>query len=197
MTRSGYAAGEPARRAGGAEHLRSSPRSIRRQVRRRRRATTAAGIGVWAMAGKMVRGSVYIHASAASELSPHQRGALERAKSTAGPSDWNVARISGQTVSLMLYGDFDTAPFPTLSRSVRIELPDGPVSRRDYGRSPNPPILHRKELLLSSNDDRRDGWSKLTRRLVLAGAFEDPHLIGYRRQWLERLCSLGLDVQQQ
>ena len=149
------------------------------------------------MAGKMIRGSVYIHASAADELGPQQLGALEGANSKAGPSDWNVARIGRQTVSPMLYGNFDTAPFPTLSRSVRIELPDGPVSRRDYGRSPNPPILHRKELLLSSNDGRRDGWSKLTHRLVMAGAFKDPHRIGYRRQWLERLGSLGLDIQRQ
>ena len=65
---------------------------------------------------------------------------------------------------------------------------------RDYTRQPNPPILHRKELLLPLDDPRRDEFAHLTEVLEADGLFQDSRRIGYRRQWEALLAEKGWSI---
>ncbi|TVQ96446.1 MAG: hypothetical protein EA399_15865, partial [Desulfovibrionales bacterium] len=65
---------------------------------------------------------------------------------------------------------------------------------RDSTRQPNPPILHRKELLLPLDDPRREEFARLTEALEADGLFKNTKRIGYRRQWEVLLAEKGWSI---
>jgi len=83
--------------------------------------------------------------------------------------------------------------FPALLAAVRVDLDEDAVFRTDYRGYENPPILHRKETLLSSEDPRRPAFAALTRFAEERGLFVQPHLIGNRKGWQARIAEAGLD----
>lgn len=144
--------------------------------------------------GKRVGSATYVHRDACGLLSARLASVLSQALTLADTADWNVAKISASGASLLLYEDFDRAAFPTLLRATTINLGAGTVKEVNYGQRPNPPILHRKELLLRSDDPRRPRFAALTRAAEDHGLFRDPARIGTRRAWLERLDEAGLEL---
>jgi len=126
--------------------------------------------------GKRVGGAVYLHASAILAAAPGLRARIERAAAAAPGEPWNVAKVTGPAVSLLLYEDFDEAAFPALLAAVRV-AGDGGVARTDYRTRANPPILHRKETLLLATDARRPAFAALTRLAEEKGLFAEPHRI--------------------
>lgn len=145
--------------------------------------------------GKRVRGALYIHRDAVSELSPSHREQLQRAIQLAPACGWNVARFEPKVVALLLYADFDEDPFPALVASKRVDLATGAVSTRNFGGSSNPLILHRKELLLPAGHWRGAKWTTLTADLQALGLFRDLHLSGRRQPWMRRLAEAGVRVE--
>ena len=149
--------------------------------------------------GKQVGGALYLHVSALEGASETRRRAVDRAAHLAGIADsaFNVVKIQGKSptrVSLLAYEDFDQNPFPALLEGWTVDLKEKRSVRRSYRNSGNPPILHRKELLLAADDPRRDTFARLTDELERRGLFEKPHLIGFRRQWERRLADAGICV---
>lgn len=142
-------------------------------------------------AGKHVRGSIYLHRSAVAELAVCDRSRIEQAASRAA-MEWNVVRVGPEEISLLEYGDFEIDPFPSLRRSALVRE-EGPVVVRDYTKSANPPILHRKELLVREDHPLRETWAAKTSALVEAGAFKDSHKVGTRDAWHRRLHDLDRD----
>lgn len=114
--------------------------------------------------GKRVGGFVYIHRSAADLLSDTDRQLLAAATSQMQDFDWNVCKVGTGAVSLLRYEDFDKAPFPALL---------APAAPTYYSTRENPPILHRKELLLPPDDPRRERFAALTRDAEAACRFEE------------------------
>ena len=146
-------------------------------------------------AGKRVGGALYLHVSAVPLADQAIRDRIERAAIAAERPDWNVAKVQGDAVSLLTYETFDEAAFPALLAAVRVNLSDGIVARMDYRGRANPPILHRKETLLRPDDPRRPAFTALTRLAEEHKLFAEPHRIGTRKAWLERVEAAGLVVQ--
>jgi DNA phosphorothioation-associated putative methyltransferase len=144
--------------------------------------------------GKVVRGALYIHRSAASELPASEQSKLNAALVIAGPTAWNVVRLEKEVVALLDYEEFEVSAFPSLKASTRVDLAAGTFKRSDFSRSHNPLILHRKEQLMRRDDSRIGPWVEVTRKLVEIGMFKDSHLIGRRDAWLKRLAAAGLTV---
>jgi DNA phosphorothioation-associated putative methyltransferase len=65
---------------------------------------------------------------------------------------------------------------------------------RDFSSSENPPILHRKELLLPRDDRRRPKFAALSDALDGLGMFVDNHKIGFRKAWQRRLEEAGIVI---
>ena len=113
---------------------------------------------------------------------------------------FNVVKIEGEPprrVSLLAYEDFDANAFPVLLDSWTIDLRESRCGHRTYRTSANPPILHRKELLLAPHDPRRQIFAQLTKDLERRNLFEKAHSIGFRRQWERRLAGAGIVVEDQ
>lgn len=146
------------------------------------------------MAGKRVRGALYIHISAIGDLPDSAQVLVQRAEAAAGAVEWNVARIEATTVGLLLYRDFERDPFPELSAAVRVDLSENRITSRDFRWSKNPLILHRKELLVSCGHPEAHRWRALSDELEKLGLFKNPHLIGRRQAWSARLESVGLTI---
>lgn len=145
-------------------------------------------------AGKLVRGVLYVHRTAVAELAPEARAMVDKATAMSGLVGWNVARLQGDIVALLEYEDFDSAAFPRLITSTRLNLSTGETRHTDFSRSDNPLILHRKEQLVSDRDPRVSRWAETTKRLVEKGLFKNSHLIGRQKPWTERLAAAGLLV---
>ena len=71
----------------------------------------------------------------------------------------NVVKINRhkRRLSFLQYLDFDEDPFPTLNGAWAIDLHRNVVTFRSYASSLNPPILHRKELLVPNEHPGRGG----------------------------------------
>ncbi len=146
--------------------------------------------------GKRLPGATYVHRSALREVSAPIYDLVESAASHAGigPRQWNVVKLStrDQRVSLLHYKNFFESPFPELSRSHIVDLANGQARSTDYSRSDNPPILHRKELLLSPTHKRVPEYQRLTESAEAAGLFADSKKIGFRKQWHRLIKNKGL-----
>lgn len=149
--------------------------------------------------GKMVGDHLYAHVSAISVLSPEQQSiiaqATEFSRLTPG-EQFNVVKLhlQGDDLSLLDYPSFLDDPFPTLARSWRISLSRKSVVFRNYEESRNPPILHRKELLLPPNDPRIPQFSLVTESAESLGLFDEPNRIGFREHWYRLIAERGYEL---
>ena len=142
--------------------------------------------------GKRMPAGVYVHTELLRRLPPSLRELADWAReplTRADRSAFNVLKFhaDGQRVGLLSYPDFFDDPFPALAASLTVDLRTGAESLRRYDTSDNPPILHRKELLLPDSHPRCAEYAALTRAAEDYGLFADAHTIGTRRAWEDRL----------
>lgn len=144
--------------------------------------------------GKFVHSSRYLHIEAFDSLSLTDLELIANAEKLAQVTkgiNYNVVRISEnkESISFLHYPGFFDQPFPKLNASWRVELHgSGRIHNRSYVDSLNPPILHRKELLLPSNHKEISKFQALTSIAETLGLFDDPSRIGFQNQW-ERLIA--------
>ena len=134
--------------------------------------------------------SLSIHISALSELDPFLRLYEGCASRTIGRLDGtNIIRfhINKPIISYQFYPDFDTDPHPVLDTSVQIDLRNLHVSYRDYSEETNPPILHRKDSLVTPEYPHYDKFAKLTELEEKWGLLDDLYAIKNRQSWLQFL----------
>ncbi|NGM23972.1 hypothetical protein G3576_28455 [Roseomonas stagni] len=135
--------------------------------------------------GKRVGQSVYLHVSLLALQAQTVRELVAGAVAFAGPAStgFTVVRFNLQRpeVALLDYPNFFEEPFPTLRTSWFVDLPSKSAREIDFSTRENPPILHRKELLLPASHPERVRFARLTAALEDYGAFAQPsHLIGQR-----------------
>lgn len=110
-----------------------------------------------------------------------------------GCASRTIGRLDGATlikfhinlpkISYLFYPDFDTEPHPALHTSMSIDLRDLQVVYRDYDRSDNPPILHRKETFLTPDYPGYEKFAKLTQQEEKWGLLNNTSTIGTRKGW--------------
>jgi len=149
---------------------------------------------------KVVGRRTYLHTDSLSCLAANTAARVVEAERLAGLNrhvHFNLVRIDnlGPCISLLHYPDFAEDPFPSLRESWLVDLDRSTVSYRTYAESLNPPILHRKELLLPLDDSRREAYAALTATAESVGLFDEPKRIGYRRQWLALVREKGYRIE--
>lgn len=130
--------------------------------------------------GKKVAGNLYLHRDAVAGLESESRSEIWAAEAVANISQWNVVKLrkTGQKrISLLTYEDFDR-PFPALLESVTVDFESRTSVRRSYRARTNPPVLHRKELLLPADHPRREEYRDLTKGLERIGLLRNTSSIG-------------------
>jgi DNA phosphorothioation-associated putative methyltransferase len=112
-------------------------------------------------------------------------------------NDYNVIRVDlyHSRVSFLSYPDFFEDPFPALHLSISVDVNRQTTGRRCYSDSLNPPILHRKELLLPTNHPERARFEQLTKELENLGLLNGIPTIGFRQQWQEAIFRAGYHME--
>lgn len=151
--------------------------------------------------GKRIIDDIYVHVCALEHLDRAQdRDAIEDALRRLGPQCGvtpNVAKlnVSNGRVSLLAYEDFSAAAFPELYECWIFEpASDAPPRWRSYTESLNPPVLHRKELLVAPDHPERAAWCALTEAAEGLGLFDDTTTIGFRLNWERLVASKGYAI---
>lgn len=146
--------------------------------------------------GKIVNNQRYLHISGQFLLSDEEQEIIRSAGEIIGNFDWNVVRLdlkNQDNVSLMQYEKFDVEAFPALLKSHKINTIKASYTSLNHSKK-NPPILHRKELLIDPDLDEYEVYSRLTKKLEALGAFTNMHKYGTRQRWQARLFELNIAV---
>lgn len=146
--------------------------------------------------GKRIGEARYFHVSAA----PEALATLLRdvaAMAGCATDAFSIVKLSlgRPRISLLQYPRFFDEGFPTLAGSWTVNLGTGEVDHRSFDADTNPPVLHRKELMLADDHPRRAEFEALTRAAEGHGLFADPAIIGHLAQWEEELRARGVRVE--
>lgn len=145
--------------------------------------------------GKHINHYSYYHVALIENL-PHLSAELANIRIGLGldKEPFNVVKLNaGHRISFLLYENFGV-PFPALLTADSCDLNHRTVRHTDYIRRCNPPILHRKELLLPEDHSLIPEALAITERLERQGAFKSTTTIGTRLGWQRRLTELRLDA---
>ena len=150
--------------------------------------------------GKQTQTAYYIHISQLSSLTEDAQVAIIQGFEQAELNEdsvFNVLKISHDLTSLSFlnYPEFFEKGFPELESSWHVDLILKSSSFRTYANSFNPPILHRKELLLSEDHPETVRFQTLTKEAENLGLFQDSSRIGFRNQWTNLVMSNGYRVE--
>jgi DNA phosphorothioation-associated putative methyltransferase len=151
--------------------------------------------------GKRVVDDLYVHLSALQHLGESEhRLRIEQARQRLPPIQDvapNVAKLNLRTgrLSLLAYPKFDEDPFPELAASW-VFAPNSAAAPtyRHYSDSLNPPILHRKELLVAADHPERGRWLQLSETAEGLGLFDDTSTIGFRLNWERLIAEKGYQL---
>ncbi|BBL57506.1 DNA phosphorothioation-associated putative methyltransferase [Methylomonas koyamae] len=151
------------------------------------------------MLGKKVLNNVYWHCSLTESQKSEVQQTIKAAEALANlqPShDYNVVKYDGKSnvLSLLWYPNFFEDPFPALEKSYRIDLTAQRVEKRSYQASFNPPILHRKELLVGKDAPNIEQFRQLTETAEQLGLFENPIQIGFKQAWEALIAEKGFQL---
>jgi DNA phosphorothioation-associated putative methyltransferase len=150
------------------------------------------------LVGKLTPTALYAHRSALPHLPRLLRLYEGCARVLAGTVDGaNIIKLSvtEPQVSYLAYPRFDADAHPALSAAVTVSLGKLTVTLRDYSRSENPPVIHRKEEFVTADHPRRALWERLTRAEIRTGLYEHPERIGTLQGWQDTLTAAGVTVQ--
>jgi len=151
------------------------------------------------MQGKKVLNNIYWHSSLTSAQSEAVQQHIAEAETLANLKagiDYNIIKYDSksQSLSLLWYPKFFEEAFPALEKSYRINLPTQRVEKRNYQTSLNPPILHHKELMLSSNDPHSAHFKELTTTAEKLGLFDNTLRISFKQAWENLLAEKGFQL---
>jgi hypothetical protein len=109
---------------------------------------------------------------------------------------WNVIKFSLKDVkklSFLEYESFAETEFPGLIHSCQVNLNLQSIKIRKHSTS-NPPVLHRKELLMRPDHPELNKFRSLTLQLESLGAFKNIVKLGTRLRWQDELDGLKIVI---
>lgn len=151
--------------------------------------------------GKRVGDELYLHHSAVALHPDEQLRVLAQSTLAAippsghpAPNVLNVNQRLGRA-SWLAYPDFENDPFPALAVSWSFHCDSlAPPTLRIYSEGINPPILHRKELLVPPEHPQHADWAAPTAAAESLGLFDDISTIGFRLNWGQRIAAKGYQL---
>jgi len=110
--------------------------------------------------------------------------------------DWNIAKFwkSDFKLSLLNYPDFEEESYPELVCSLFVDLDKKHHRMNDYSKSDNPPVLHRKELMVTKAYPFFDEFTLITQEGEQAGLYENTRSIGFKLGWESTINNAGYEL---
>ena len=150
-----------------------------------------------ARVGKLLPNALYVHHTAIEQLPPILRVYEGCGRQLAGAVEGlTLVKLNRRCarVSYLSYEDFDRIAHPALQSAVIADLTRLDLYFRDYSRSSNPPVLHRKELFVADDYPARGRFARLTAREDRLGLLGNSNTIGTRNGWLTVLSNNGVSI---
>lgn len=147
--------------------------------------------------GKKTPQALYLHTSALERLPSVLRLYEACARGLVGQVDGaNIVKLHRYRpqVSYLCYPTFDEVAHPALQASMVVNLDEARTSFRDYAKSANPAILHRKEEFVADDYAGRDRFARLTKQEEKAGLFRETSKIGFQVEWSRTLERAGVTI---
>lgn len=147
--------------------------------------------------GKLLPHALYVHHTAVGHLPPVLRVYEGCGRQLAGTVDGlTLVKLFRRRprVSYLAYDDFERVAHPALRSSVVADLQRLDLHHRDYTRSANPPVLHRKELFVAADHPARERFARLTAREDRLGLLDAASEIGTRAGWQAALARRGVSI---
>ena len=106
---------------------------------------------------------------------------------------WHLVKLfkNDFRLSLLSYPTFYTDSYPALRKSVTVDLNKLTHRVTTYQDSDNPPILHRKELMILPSSDYYSLFVQLTEEGENAGLYDNARLIGFKQSWENLIAQHG------
>ena len=148
--------------------------------------------------GKMFSRSFLIHLSALESLPPLLRLYEGCASRTIGRMETaNLVRFYFHIpkIAYLHYPNFEREPHPVLETIMEIDLRDIQVRYIDFYDDDNPPILHEKDKLVTSEYPFYKQFKTLTKQEKKAGLLQDMKAITRLQSWQRYLQDNGLVIQ--
>ena len=152
--------------------------------------------------GKKVLDDLYVHKDFLSQLTQdsHTQELIQAGLQLMTEQDLafcNVVKINlpRERLSFLQYLDFDDDPFPALNGSWAVDPGNNSVTFRSYSNSLNPPILHRKELLVPRDHPLQSSWSATTKIAEDIGLFSTSSAIGFKENWRRLITQKGFRLE--
>ena len=98
-------------------------------------------------------------------------------------------------ITYLFYPEFDTDPHPKLQTSMQIDLRDLHLQHKDYSKSDNPPILHRKDAYITPDYPLYEKFAKLNKQELSWGLLDDSKAISHLKGWQEVLKNHCTELQ--
>ena len=147
--------------------------------------------------GKILPDALYIHHTALAQLPPllrvYEGCGRQLAGAVEGTTIVKLARHRPQ-VSYLIYPDFDRIGHPALAEAFVADLANLNLRHRGYKSSANPPILHRKELLVNDDHPARVRFARLTAQEERLGLLDTGRPVGSRNGWEAVLSERAISI---
>ena len=110
--------------------------------------------------------------------------------------NWNLVKVfrNDFRLSLLNYPLFFEDSYPSLVQSVNIDLVKLTHRITNYSEHDNPPILHRKETMITKKHKFYDHFCILTQEGEAAGLYENSRMIGFKNSWLRLIQKHGYEL---
>jgi len=146
--------------------------------------------------GKQTHQSTYVHRSALSGHALLKFIELILKALKQNEFDWQIAKFSRRCFqfSVLSYPQFENDAYPALKASVSVDLVKKKHQVTDYSETDNPPILHRKELMVTSTHPLYQHFTDITSEGELAGLYEQGAAIGFKLGWEAVIQKSGYEL---
>ncbi|SMY34058.1 hypothetical protein PMAL9190_01475 [Photobacterium malacitanum] len=146
--------------------------------------------------GKQLPDAIYIHKDALIEASESLQNFIPAVAQAVKVSEWDLVKLYKKDfrLSLLSYPTFYSESYPALQQSVNIDLVKLTHKVTDYSNSDNPPILHRKETMITPSNPHFEHFKNITQEGENAGLYENTRIIGFKRSWQNIIEKKGYEL---
>ena len=148
--------------------------------------------------GKRLPTARYVFTDADTPLPEPLAGLIQMVRKKFAPEGThNLIKFHTESfkISLLHYPQFFDEPHPALAEAIVVDLGTGQSKSLSYSDRDNPPILHRKETMLSAEHPRSAAFAELSAAEEKHGLYDQTNRIGFKQNWEKLLREKGLAYQ--
>lgn len=148
--------------------------------------------------GKKLPDANYLHKAGFCEIAPELALFIHAVANALkiNENEWHIVKLNKNEfkLSLLCYPTFFDESYPALTQSVTVDLTKLSHRVTQYQASDNPPILHRKEMMIPSSHEAYEMFKAVTQEGENAGLYDNSRMIGFKQSWEKIIATHGYEL---